>query len=71
MPRLSLKLVHTHGGLYSTVTQRFLVQVQATRKGETGLVVPPVTGKLPPVSVMKARQQPQYSTSQGYVLCVF
>lgn len=59
----SLNLAHTLTGNCIALLHKFWVYVQATRKGETGLVLPTVTGKLPPV--MKARQQPQYSTSQG------
>ena len=46
---------------YTRCFERVLA-VQATRRGETGMRVPPVTGKLPSVAAIKAKQ----AASHGY-----
>ncbi|DBA73519.1 TPA: hypothetical protein ACH3X1_011542 [Trebouxia sp. C0004] len=59
-PKSMTTVSHT----FKTAYEKLLLPFEeATKRGETGVVVPPVTGRLPPM--VKARLPVQPSTSQG------
>ncbi|DBA80372.1 TPA: hypothetical protein ACH3X2_007315 [Trebouxia sp. C0005] len=59
-PRSMTTVSHT----FKTAYEKLLLPFEeATKKGETGVAVPPVTGRLPPM--VKGRHPVQPSTSQG------